>query len=108
MMINPIDPYNKLNKIGKVGETGKGEGIQKSSKGSDKISDSINISDQAKGLLENKRAFEIARNEPDIRTDKVNQIKKTIQDGSFEQTYFNDKVLREVADKITDTFLGRG
>jgi len=107
-MINPIDPFNKLNKIGKVSESGKREGIDKVSNGSEKLSDSVNISDQAKERLENQKALDTVKNQPDIRIDKVNQIKKIIQDGSFEQTYFNDKVFREVADKITDSFLGQG
>lgn len=107
MMINPLDPFNKVNKIGKVGNDSKAAGVDRPSKSGGGSKDSINISPEAKELLDSQKVSDIAKKAPDIRTEKINQIKKTIAEGNFEQKYLTHEVLDKVADKITDSFLGQ-
>ncbi|GMQ58058.1 hypothetical protein AN1V17_24530 [Vallitalea sediminicola] len=60
--------------------------------------DSLAISDVAKELQIAKKAV---KNAPDIRQDKVNDIKKRIQSGSYNVS------AREVADKIVDRYFDK-
>ena len=52
MMINPLDPFNKVNKIDKVGNNSKAAGVDRPSKSEGGSKDSINISPEAKELLD--------------------------------------------------------
>lgn len=63
-------------------------------------SDSINVSDVAKNKAEIYNATENVKMAPDVRADKVAEVKKKLADPS----YINTKVIEEVADKILESF----
>ena len=87
--LGPVDPvakYNKTNKASKV--------VRKNE------ADSVNVSDEAKRSAELLKAAETAKSSPDIRMDRVEEVKAKLQDPN----YINDKVLGEVADSIMDMF----
>lgn len=102
MMINPLNPIDKIRKVEEKSKVDRAEKGEVSAK-----KDSVEISSEAKMRLEFDKAQTIASQSPDIRQDKINQIKKVIQDGQFDQTYLKNEVLEQVADKIADSFLGR-
>lgn len=87
--LGPVDPvakYNKANKTSKV--------VRKNE------ADSVNVSDEAKRSAELLRATETAKSSPDIRMDRVEEVKAKLQDPN----YINDKVIGSVADSIMDMF----
>jgi len=63
-------------------------------------SDSIEISSEGKLAAENAKNAQIIRETPDVRIDRVKDIKMRIDNGSYN---FNDhKILEMVADRIVD------
>jgi len=66
--------------------------------------DSIEISSEAKKAAESARYEQIVRETPDIRMDRVKEIKARIQDGTYDK-FNDDKILAMVADKIADRLL---
>ena len=65
--------------------------------------DSIQISTEGKKAAEIAKDSQLVNKAPDIRLDKVNEIKSKIADGSYD---FNDaKVLEMVADRIANFLL---
>ncbi len=84
--VDPVSKYNKTNKTSKV--------VRKSD------SDSINVSDEAKRSAELLKAADTAKSSPDIRMDRVEEVKAKLQDPN----YINDKVINSVADSIMDMF----
>jgi negative regulator of flagellin synthesis FlgM len=62
-------------------------------------SDSIEISSEAKKAAELSRYTQIVKEAPDIRADRVKEIKERIQDGTYDK-FTDDKVLEMVAEKI--------
>ncbi|MDA3809572.1 MAG: flagellar biosynthesis anti-sigma factor FlgM [Spirochaetaceae bacterium] len=84
--VDPVAKYNKTNKTSKV--------VKKNE------ADSVNVSDEAKRSAELLKAAETAKSSPDIRMDRVEEVKAKLQDPN----YINDKVLGEVADSIMDMF----
>lgn len=87
--LGPVDPvakYNKTNKTSKV--------VKKTE------TDSVNVSEEAKRSAELLKAADAAKLSPDIRMDRVEEVKAKLQDPN----YINDKVLGEVADSIMDMF----
>ena len=87
--LGPIDPVSKFNK------TNKTDRKDKTSK-----SDSVNISSDAKNMSEVYKAIEEVKLSPDIRLEKIEEIKKKLQDPN----YIDQKVLESVADSIMDSF----
>ncbi|QEN04492.1 flagellar biosynthesis anti-sigma factor FlgM [Thiospirochaeta perfilievii] len=87
--IGPSDPVNNINKKNKVQET-----QQKSSP------DSIKVSKSAMSKSELIKASTIAKNAPDIRANRVAEVKAKLEDPN----YINDKVINSVADKIMEDF----
>ncbi|MEJ2665134.1 MAG: flagellar biosynthesis anti-sigma factor FlgM [Spirochaetia bacterium] len=87
--IGPVDPITRYNKTGKPEKAEKG-----------KKSDSINVSQEAKSKAEIYQATESAKNAQDIRWDRVEEVKKKLEDPN----YISDKVIEAVADKIMDQF----
>ena len=87
--LGPIDPVSKFNK------TNKTDRIDKKEK-----ADSINISEDAKNMAEVYKATEEVKNSPDIRLERIEDIKEKLKDPN----YINQKVLESVADKIMDSF----
>jgi len=84
--VDPVAKYNKTSKASKV--------VKKNE------ADSVNVSDEAKRSAELLKAADTAKSSPDIRMDRVEEVKAKLQDPN----YINDKVLGEVADSIMDMF----
>lgn len=87
--MGPTDPVNKLTKIDKIQKT-----AQQSS------SDSIKVSKSVISEAELVKAANIASNAPDIRADRVAEVKAKLQDPN----YINDTVINSVAEKIMEDF----
>jgi negative regulator of flagellin synthesis FlgM len=101
MMINPLNPFDNVRKVSDKSNVGKVE--QGELKGK---SDSVEISSEATKRLQENRASELAKAAPDIRQEKVDEMRQIIANGQFESRYMNREVLTQVADRIADTFLG--
>ncbi len=84
--INPIQSYNKSEKTAKT--------AQKTE------SDSISVSSEARAMGEIFQVAEAVRETPDIRMDRIEEVKQKLNDPD----YINDKVINSVADKIIDMF----
>ena len=65
--------------------------------------DDVNISNDAKLAQTLNRAFEEIEKAPDVREDRVADVKEKLEQGFYEQP----EVVDEVADRITDLFLGQ-
>ena len=87
--LGPVDPVAKFNKNGKTTRP------EKKSK-----SDSINVSDEAKSMGELYKATETVKQAPDVRQDRIDEVKEKLKDPS----YIDDKVLESVADSVMDLF----
>ncbi|MBN1412186.1 MAG: flagellar biosynthesis anti-sigma factor FlgM [Spirochaetales bacterium] len=87
--IGSTDPLSNLNKTDKT---------QKSAKNGKK--DTINLSEEAKSKAEIYNATEAAKMAPSIRVDRVEEVKKKLEDPS----YINDKLIGDLADKIIEYF----
>lgn len=86
--LGPLDPLSKLNKSGKTGKPQKVDS-----------KDTISVSSEAKNMGEIYRATELAKAAPDIRMDRVNEVKQKLQDPN----YLDSKV-EEVAERLMDAF----
>ena len=62
--------------------------------------DSINVSAGAKEKAEVYQATEIAKASPDIRMDRIEEVKRKLED----PTYLSNKVIDELADKLMEYF----
>ncbi len=62
--------------------------------------DSIEISSEARVLAEEMYLSEIAAGTPDVRADRVAQVKEKLQDPS----YLSASVISSTADKIMESF----
>jgi len=89
--LNSIDPLREPKKPAAVGRA------DKSPKG-----DSIAISSDAAAKAELYNAVELARAAPDLRADRIAELKAKIQDPA----YIDDAVLSMTADRILDQLLG--
>lgn len=85
--IGPINNYNKINNIKKKNSLKKSEST-----------DSVNISSEAKNMAETNKILEIVKNAPDVRADKVKEIKAKINNPD----YINKMVAESLADKIIE------
>ena len=87
--LGPVDPIQQYNKSDKVKKPQKSQSA-----------DSINVSDEAKLRSEMMQAVEQVRNMPDIRQDRVEEVKAKLQDPS----YIDERVVANVADEIMSVF----
>jgi len=88
----------KIGNINNIAEPKKNKAV--SDKRNEIRSDSIQISNEGKIAAENAKNAQIIRETPDIRADRVKDIKMRIDNGSYN---FNDnKILEMVADRIVD------
>ncbi|MCX7024429.1 MAG: flagellar biosynthesis anti-sigma factor FlgM [Spirochaetes bacterium] len=87
--LNPIDPMQNPPKTGSAGRIGKGD-----------RGDSINLSSEAVEKSELFSAIEIAKNAPDVRADRIAELKSRINDPD----YIDDTVISATADRIIDQF----
>jgi len=86
--IDPIQPGKKPGRAGQVNENPK--------------TDSISISSEALEKAEFARTQELAAAAPEVRAEKVAELRSKINDPS----YINDKVMNATADKIIDALFG--
>jgi len=93
---------DKIGNINNISEPKKTKSVSARNE-TKKTDDSIHISTEGKRAAENARQIQIIKEVPDIRIDRVSEIKAKIADGSYD---FNDhKVLEMVADKIANFLL---
>lgn len=89
-MINGVNGINPLNN---VQELRKNEGT---SKVRSTESDSISVSKEAKAMAEAYYMDKVAAETPDVRADRIAEVKEKIKDPS----YLNDAVFGSAADKF--------
>ena len=87
--VGPPDPVSNVKKTQKAQQTRKQE-----------KTDSISLSEEARSKAEVYTATEIAQKSPDIRMDRVEEVKRRLQDPS----YLSDEVLEETAEKLMEAF----
>ena len=87
--LGPIDPVSRYAKAGKATRPEKKE-----------ASDSISFSEEGKMKAELYKVVESVKTAPDVRLDKVAEVKKKLEDPN----YINDKIVADVADRIIDLF----
>jgi negative regulator of flagellin synthesis FlgM len=87
--LGPADPLAPLNNSAKNPRVGKTE-----------KSDAINFSSEAQEKGELLRAVEVTRTAPDVRPERVAEIRKKMENPS----YINDTVVSAVADRVMDLF----
>ena len=86
--IDPIQPGKRPGRTNEVSGTSK--------------TDSINISSEAQAKAEFFRVKELAAAAPDIRADRVAELREKINDPS----YINEAILNATADRIMDDLFG--
>ncbi len=62
--------------------------------------DSINVSEGAKEKAEIYNATEAAKSAPDLRMDRIEEVKRKLDD----PMYITDKVIGELADRLMEVF----
>jgi len=86
--VDPIQPGKKPGGVNKVNESPR--------------TDSISISSEAQGKAELLRIQEIAMSAPEIRAERVAELKEKINDPS----YINENIIKGTADKLIDALFG--
>jgi negative regulator of flagellin synthesis FlgM len=87
--IGPLDPASNIKKAGKPSKTKSKSDV-----------DSINVSQEARSKAEVFRAQEAAKTAPDVRVDRVAEVKRKLQDPS----YPSQEVIEKTADGILKSF----
>jgi negative regulator of flagellin synthesis FlgM len=87
--LGPIDPVQKFNKADKT---------QHAPRAAEK--DSIALSDEARIRAEMLEAAEVVKSGNDVRMDRVEEVKRKLEDPS----YIDQRVLETVAERIIDVF----
>lgn len=88
-MINGVNSINPLNEVQNLRKT---ESTAKVSK----ETDSISVSAEAKEMAELFYMDKVAKETPDVRADRIAEIKEKIKDPN----YLNDAVINSAADKF--------
>lgn len=91
-----IDKLGGIDPLKNVQKTLRNTGTERVSAGYD----SIDISDEARQMAETYYLSEVAAGTPDVRADRVAQVKQNIQDPG----YLNTDVLSSAAEKIMESF----
>lgn len=65
--------------------------------------DSVQISEEGMRAAEEARLAQIVKETPDVRADRVKELKEKIASGEYEKT-INDDILSNVASKMMDGF----
>ena len=86
--IDPIQPSKRPGRNGQVNESPK--------------SDSISISSEAQERAELLRAQELVAAAPEVRAERVAELKEKINDPS----YLDDKIINATANKLIDALFG--
>ena len=92
MTINRIDPIEPI-QPGK--KSNRSEGVNSGAR-----SDSISLSSEAREKGELYRAIELASAAPDVRADRIAELREKINDPN----YVNDTLVKATADRIMDAF----
>jgi len=92
MTIESIGPLDHISKAKKNSKTNRSKNI--------KHKDSIQLSEEARAKSEIYKATEIAKQAPNVRLDKIAEIKKKLEDPS----YINQHAIEIVAEKILESF----
>ena len=87
--LGPVDPIGKYKNVSKTSRTSYVMG-----------KDSIDVSEEAKAKAELLKAAELVRSSPDIREDRIAEVKKRLEDPN----YINDSIKGIVANRIMDMF----
>ncbi|MBN2853888.1 MAG: flagellar biosynthesis anti-sigma factor FlgM [Clostridia bacterium] len=88
MKINPVNPYSNISKTDKVR---KSDNVTKKS---NTVSDQVQISDEAKSI---DKLIQKAKSSESDRTEKVEALKRQIEDGSYKVDS------QKLAEKMIDT-----
>ena len=91
MAIDKIGPINNFNEYKKINKKGP---IKKTN-----LSDSVSISKEAINMAETSKIMEIIKNTPDVRIDKINEIKAKIDNPD----YINKDIIDKIAEKIIES-----
>ena len=86
--IDPIQPGKKPGRIGQVNESPK--------------TDTISISSEAQAKAERLRVQELVASAPDVRLDRVAELKSKINDPS----YLDHKIIDATANRLIDALFG--
>ena len=86
--VDPIQPGKKPGRIGQVNESSN--------------ADIISISSEAHERAERLRVQEMAAKAPDVRADRVAELKSKINDPS----YIDDKIIDATANRLIDALFG--
>lgn len=87
--IGPLDPASNIKKTERPSRTNRRSDV-----------DSINVSEEAKSKAEVLKATEITRKASDIRLDRIEEVKRKLQDPA----YPSRQVIETVADNILKSF----
>ncbi|HTP58897.1 MAG TPA: flagellar biosynthesis anti-sigma factor FlgM [Spirochaetia bacterium] len=87
--IGPLDPAQNLKKTEKPAKTKAKSDV-----------DSINVSQEARSKAEVLKAMESAKTAPDVRVDKVEEMKRKLQDPG----YPSQEIIEKTADGILKSF----
>ncbi len=87
--IGPLDPTSNLKKAEKTSRPKAKSDV-----------DSINVSQEARSKSEVLKTLEAARTAPDVRVDRVAEMKRKLQD----PTYPSQEVIEKTADEILKSF----
>ena len=91
-----IDKISGVNPINNVQSTRQISGSAKSHS----LTDSISVSDKAKQMAEIYYMNQVASETPDVRADKIAEIREKIKDPS----YLSNAVISSAADRIMESF----
>ena len=89
--LGPVDPVARYNKAGKPAKVDKRN-----------PADSVDVSEEARRSAALKQTADIVRSTPDIRMDRVEEVKAKLQDPN----YIDDAVLGIVADRLMEDVFG--
>ena len=87
--LGPVDPVSKFNKSSRTEKAAP----------KDK-SDAVSVSDEARNMSEMYKASEAVKAAPDVRMDRVEEVKLKLQNPN----YIDDTVLNSVAEGIMKSF----
>lgn len=91
-----IDKIGGINPLSNVQNTRRANGVENVKFGND----SISVSEEAKRMAALYYMKEVAATTPDVRADRIAEVKAKIQDPS----YLNNAVLESTADRIMTSF----
>ena len=94
---------DKVGNINNIYETKKTKNVQKAGE-LPSGNDSVSISTEGLKAIEEAKYSQIVRQSPDVRAERVREIKAQIADGSYDKD-MDEKVLSMVADKILSNLL---